>query len=269
MMPTTRKRQRTVMLVLPLLLAASAACDIAMGQAGEQEVAEWRKTYDLTPGGRVEIGNVNGKIDVVSGQGNAVEIVARKSARAASKDAAVQTLGRIEIRESASADGIKVETHFERSAASLFSHANWQVQYTVRVPANAELKLSTVNGGVEITGVSGRITAEATNGGVRARDISGVIEASTTNGGVDVDLSKVAEGGATLECTNGGIRLRLPADAAASVSARVTNGGIDTGGLGFQMRGQSSQRRMDGDLNGGGPRITLEGTNGGITISSR
>ena len=80
----------------------------------------------------------------------------------------------------------------------------------MRVPVGAEVKFTTVNGGVEVTGLSGRVIAETTNGGVIARDISGTIDASTTNGGVDVELSRVGEGGAKLECTNGGIRLGFP-----------------------------------------------------------
>jgi len=126
-----------------------------------------------------------------------------------------------------------------------------------------------VNGGVELPGLTGRVNAEATNGGVRGRDIGGAIEATTTNGGVEMDLAAVAPGGVKLECTNGGIILRLPSDAKATIAARITNGGIDTKGLNLQSRGESSNRRLDGDLNGGGPRIALEGTNGGIEISAR
>ncbi len=170
-------RLRAAILVLPLALTVSAGCDIAMADFAEKETAEWRKTYELSPGGRVEIGNVNGRIKVRSGEGNTVEVVALKTAKAGSVDAAKQTLGRIEIRESSSPDGIKVDTHFDRASSSMFSHYNWQVEYTVRVPVAANVKLSTVNGGVEITGVSGRVVAEATNGGVMARGISGTIEA--------------------------------------------------------------------------------------------
>jgi|SRR5687768_6808426 len=268
-MPAIHTRLRAAALVLPILLVASAGCDIAMADFAEKETAEWRKSYELRPGGRVEIANVNGKIDVRPGTGSTVEVVATKIARASSKDAARQTLGRIEIRDGSSTDGVKVETHFERGAAGLFSHSNWQVEYAVTVPANSEVRLTTVNGGIEITGVTGRINAEATNGGVRARDVGGTIEATTTNGGVDVDLTTVPEGGVKLECTNGGIKLSLPSDAKASVSARITNGGIETDGLAFETRGSSSRRSLDGDLNGGGPRISLEGINGGIRIRSR
>jgi DUF4097 and DUF4098 domain-containing protein YvlB len=262
-------RLRAAMLILPVALAISAGCDIAMADFAEKESAEWRKTYELSPGGQVEIGNVNGRIRVATGEGNKVEIVALKTARAANVDAAKQTLGRIEIRESSSADGVKIETHFERASSSLFNHTNWQVEYTVRVPASANVKLSTVNGGVEVDGVSGRVTAEATNGGIVARGIAGTIQASTTNGGVDVELARVDQAGAKLECTNGGIVLGLPQDSSATLSARVTNGGIDTGGLAIMARGESSRRRLDGDLNGGGPRISMECTNGGIELRKR
>lgn len=254
--------------LLPLLVLTSAGCDIAMADHKEQASAEWRKTYQLQAGGRVEIANVNGKIRVLPSTGDAVEVVATKTGRGATQEAAKENLGRVEIRESQSDGTIKIETHLPRSGG-LFNHTNAVVEYVVRVPASAELKATTVNGGVEINGVEGRVIAEATNGGIEGRGIGGPIDASTTNGGVDVELTKVSDGGVKLECTNGGITLRLPSDARASISARVTNGGIDTGNLPFKARGESSRRRLDGDLNGGGPRITLEGTNGGITLVAR
>ena len=69
-------RLRAAMLILPVALAISAGCDIAMADFAETESAEWRKTYELSPGGHVEIGNVNGRSRVATGVGNTVEIVA-------------------------------------------------------------------------------------------------------------------------------------------------------------------------------------------------
>ena len=263
-------RVRVATAVLPILVMASAGCDIAMADFSEQATAEWRKTYELQAGGRVEVSNVNGKIQVMPSQGSAVEIVAKKVGKGSSQDLAKQAMERIQIVDSSAGTVIKVETKVDRSSGGgLFSHSQAHVEYTVRVPANAEIRVTTVNGGVEIDGVSGRVDAEATNGGVVARNISGQIEASTTNGGIEVELTAVPEGGVKLECTNGGIELRLPSDAKATISARIANGGIDAQGLNLQTRGESSRRRLDGDLNGGGPRIELEGTNGGIEIRAR
>jgi hypothetical protein len=71
-----------------------------------------------------------------------------------------------------------------------------------------------------------------------------------------------------MSCTNGGLVLHLPADAKASIDASITNGGIDTGGLTLSTT-ESSRRRLVGTLNGGGPRISIEGTNGGISLVKR
>ncbi|HXG56662.1 MAG TPA: DUF4097 family beta strand repeat-containing protein [Vicinamibacterales bacterium] len=261
---------RVAALALPVMFVASAGCDIAMADHKEKETSEWRKTYELQPGGRVEIGNVNGKIEVVPGQGNTVEIVALKTGHGVSKEAATAALSRVEILEEVSAAVVRVDTKIQRSSGGLFGGGGLQVDYTVRVPMGAEVKATTVNGGVEIVGIGGRINAGATNGGIKVRDVTGPVEASTTNGGVDVDLAKLSEGGVKLECTNGGIKLRLPPDSKASISARITNGGIETTGLTLDSSSsEPSKRRLDARLNGGGARVDIEGTNGGIRISSR
>jgi len=270
-MYTTTTRARFATLVLPLLMlsAAGAGCDIAMADFKQKETAQWRKTYDLAPGGKVEITNVNGRITVQPSAGNKVEVVAEKSARGASPDAARQALERIEIAETVSADAISIETKVQRGNDGMFNHSNQQVEYTVKVPAGADVNFRTVNGGIELEGLKGRINAETTNGGIKAREVSGALEASTTNGGVEVDLAALAESGVKLGCTNGGIDLRLPSDSKATISARITNGGINTNGLQIESAGESNRRRLDGRLNGGGARIELEGTNGGITIRGR
>ena len=66
-------------LTLVCLALSATACDIVTADFKSQETAEWRKTYDLEPGGRVEIGNVNGRIQVEPSVGNKVEVVAVKS----------------------------------------------------------------------------------------------------------------------------------------------------------------------------------------------
>jgi putative adhesin len=271
-MKTLPRRTAAVRAVLPLLLvvsAATAGCDLALADFKQKETAEWRKSYELSPGGHLEISNVNGKIDVEPATGNTVEIVAEKSARGASSEAAKEALRLIEIVETVSPSSIRIETKMQRTGG-VFNHGgNTQVHYTVKVPASAEVKFTTVNGGIELTGMAGRVKAETTNGGVKAHGVSGPIEASTTNGGVEVELTSMPEGGVKLECTNGGIELRLPSSAKATISARITNGGINTNGVEISPTGDSTKRRLDGTMNGGGPRIDIEGTNGGIRISGR
>jgi hypothetical protein len=260
-------RRSTAALVLPVLLLAGSGCGIAGAHFNAEESVEWRKSYELAPGGRVEIRNVNGRIDVRPSEGRTVEILAVKTARGRSADVAREAAGRIEIRETVSASNIRVETRLPQSSG-FFNMNGGEVRYTVRVPAATEAEFVTVNGGLQIAGLSGRLKAETTNGGIVGHDLGGAVSATTTNGGIEIDLQRVAEEGVRLECTNGGISLRLPEDARATLTASTSNGGIDTGGLPFETS-ESSRQRLEAKLNGGGPTIRLSGTNGGIHLKRR
>lgn len=265
-MPMSVRRPVPLVLLLPVLLLATAGCDIITAELRHQETSEWRRTYELQPGGSVEIRNVNGKIAVERSSGRTVEVMATLKARGATPEDAKRALERIEIVEDASPSSIRIETKVQRDSGWRGSNAN--VAYTVRVPDGGALTFRTVNGGLDLRDISGTITAETTNGGIDARDVAGSIDASTTNGGIDVEMRELNEGGAKLECTNGGISLALPADARANVSARVANGGIDVVGLQLETT-ESSRRRLEGRLNGGGPAVTIRGTNGGIELRGR
>ena len=48
----------------------------------------------------------------------------------------------------------------------------------------------------------------------------------------------------------------------------INNGGIDTENLSLESKEQS-RRRLTGDLNGGGPEIRIETTNGGVTLRGK
>jgi hypothetical protein len=61
----------------------------------------------------------------------------------------------------------------------------------------------------------------------------------------------------------------MPRDAKATISASISNGGISSGDLPIEATGENTRRRLEGRMNGGGPRLHISGTNGGITLSGR
>ena len=66
---------------------------------------------------------------------------------------------------------------------------------------------------------------------------------------------------------NGGAELSLPAESKATISARAVNGGVRCD-LDLQKTGEEdSRRRLDGTLNGGGARVSVQTVNGGVRIS--
>ena len=265
-LPRRAQSVPTLALVATALVALTG-CDLMMTDLSARATDEWKRSYTLAAGGRIEVLNVNGKIEVEPSSGNTFEVRAERVARGASEAAAKEALARIEIVEQASDREVRIETKVTRTG--MFNHGGGEVRYFLKVPAGADLRVRTVNGGISLAGVSGTLKAETTNGGVNGKRLTGSVQAGTTNGGIEIEMDKVAEGGLQLETTNGGIDLRIPKDAPVTISARLTNGRIDASSLSIQVDGEVSRRRLDGKMNGGGPRISLETTNGGITIGAR
>ncbi len=144
-----------------------------------------------------------------------------------------------------------------------------KVTYLVKVPAGVHVDLRTVNGGVRLENVGGEVRASSTNGGVRGRIASAsLIDARTTNGGVALELTGALspQGTVTLTSVNGGVELKVPQDTSAQVRARCTNGRVSVDDLPFTAEGEQTRRRVDGNLNGGGGRIELQTTNGGVSL---
>ena len=245
-------------------LLGSAGCDVAFSGFREEETDTWTRSYPLSASGRVEIGNTNGFIEVTAGSGQSVDVKAVRVARAASKEAAKEMLSKTTIKEEVTAELVKLTT--QRPAGG-WSHGGVEVRYTITVPASARLDLQTTNGRIGVTNVTAGVKAGTTNGEIDGRGLSGAIKASTTNGAVDLELASLSED-VQVSTTNGSVNVRVPADAKATISTRWTNGGVEMNGLTVEET-EKSRRRFDGRLNGGGARIDVETTNGGITLGKR
>jgi Putative adhesin len=258
----TGSRALAAALALPACLAA-AAC--GFGPLPGRATEEWTRTYPLAAGGEVRIGNTNGKVEIEGVDGANVEVRAEKIARAATDDAARQLLPRITINEDVKPDRVSIET---ARIAGVMIGAGFEVQYHIKAPKGAVINARTTNGGVMLTGLSGKVYARTTNGGVRATALSGPVEAASTNGGVNIDLASVGAEKIALRTTNGGVTLQLPETAKADVVATWTNGGMSVDGLTLDVS-ERSRRRFEGKMNGGGTSIELHTTNGGIRLRAR
>ena len=86
------------------------------------------------------------------------------------------------------------------------------MSYRINVPRTTDLDLSTRNGSIAISGVSGNLRFDTTNGGVRLSDLGGRVNGRTTNGGLTVNLSgNQWDGeGIDVETSNGGVTLAIP-----------------------------------------------------------
>jgi hypothetical protein len=267
--------------VLALALAAGlsvAACDIktsANGDfsfdiAGGKAEDTWSRTYKVAPTGRFELINVNGRITAEQTDGAELIVEGRRSAKARSDEAAKELLDKLEIREEAGESTIRVESRPPR----LSGFSGHQIEWTIKVPKGVIVDLRTINGGVRLNGLSNEIHARTTNGGVKGVNIvPSLIEASAVNGGVEFELAAPLDGtdSIEMETVNGGVELSLPSESKATIAARCVNGGVNVEGLDISKDEQGSEhdrrRRLNGTMNGGGAKVNMSTTNGGVRLS--
>jgi DUF4097 and DUF4098 domain-containing protein YvlB len=266
----SRFRQLVQVSALMFVAVGVSGCDIAVDGHGGlnfdfagKAQDEWSRTYTVAAGGRFELINVNGQISAEATDGAAIEVKAERSAKAGSDDAAREMLGKIEMREEVGEGRVRVEVRVPR-----FSGGEHQVKWTVKVPRGTAVDLRTVNGGVKLDRLQGDIRARTTNGGITGSALQPTgLDAAVTNGGVVIELATaISSGTFQIEAVNGGIELRLPPDSKADITGRCVNGGIAVNDLPVATIGEQSRRRLEGTLNGGGAKITLETVNGGLRL---
>ena len=158
-------------------------------------------------------------------------------------------------------------------AEHLDEDAKFSVSYQILVPRSTDLKLMARNGGISIKGVSGNLEFETRNGGVSLSEVGGSVKGFTRNGGVSVKLTgnRFNGSGLDVETRNGGVSLSLPANFSADVETGTVNGGLksDFAELKAEKKGRWYRaKQINAKINGGGPKIRVVTTNGGVRIKS-
>jgi hypothetical protein len=272
-MRSARWRRGWLAACLAACAVVASACDVNVGNGdfnfglvSGQATDIWTRTYTVAPGGQVEVVNVNGLVQVEPGTGQTVEIRAERRAKASSDDAAKTLLGKVQMLEDSKPDALRVEAKVPKSAGW---NSGVDIKFFVKLPAGLHVVARTTNGGIKLLRLPNDVEATTVNGGVEGEGLSGTVRASSTNGGVNLSLAGVAAGGVRAETVNGGVHVEIPRDAKANVSARVVNGGLGVENLTLESIGEQSRRRVEGKLNGGGPSVELEATNGGVHLTGK
>jgi DUF4097 and DUF4098 domain-containing protein YvlB len=254
------------LLTLALLFAATTA-----GAAKLDRTLD--RTFDVRPGARVALDNVNGRVTVTAWNQPRVRVVAHQHVESHDSALANKTIANL-VSVTADPGGVRIHTNNPKNEDGFFAWlAGMSVQagvtYDITVPRAMNLDIETVNGTVTASDVSGTLRFSTVNGRIMLERCAGAVDASTTNGGIAAELLQVAPGRPlSLSTTNGRIMVSLPRTIAARVDAGTTNGSI-TSDLPVQTTA-ASKHSLRGTLNGGGTaEVRLRTTNGSITIKGR
>jgi DUF4097 and DUF4098 domain-containing protein YvlB len=272
--------------ILPLLLGSLLLAATAEAATLKEP---FNRTVPLRSGSELRLANVNGAVTVEAWDRDEVKIEAEKRVKAGSTERARQILEQVKIVVAQDAKGVRIETKIPKRGNGFFdwmfgNEVSVNVTYRLHVPRRAALDMVNVNGGMTVTGTRGRARMETTNGAIEVTDVEGDLElgtvnggigvrrsagalrASTTNGSIEAELRDLpAASDLTFETTNGHVSLRLPREARLSIDAATTNGRVHSD---FTVEGgQPGKHSLRGDINGGGGKLYIRTTNGGVDIA--
>jgi len=147
------------------------------------------------------------------------------------------------------------------------------VSFRLRVPHAQDMELQTMNGGIELEDVYGRIRFESLNGTVHLDGLGGDVQGHTINGGLHVQLtgSEWTGNGLDVSSTNGRVDLDVPRDYSAELAASTVNGRFDAD-LHHQEHSsgrRSRNRQLETTLGDGGAPVRVRTTNGRVQIDAQ
>jgi DUF4097 and DUF4098 domain-containing protein YvlB len=143
--------------------------------------------------------------------------------------------------------------------------------------------LNTSNGQIVLVGFDGPVTASSSNGDIVLSDVTGsalmetsngdiavvrgeveVRGAETSNGSITIRAASFPEQGAVLDTSNGSILLQLGPGCAATLVLSTSNGTISVEGPFVSQALTDDEGTVT--AGGGGPRVVVDTSNGGIAL---
>jgi hypothetical protein len=258
-------------LAILLVSLGAGACNVQVGDngvsfdvSGSRASDEWTRTYTLPEGGRLEIVNINGGMEISASTGREVRVRAEREVRGGSEDEARKLLEALVMQEDVAPDSVRIQAQVDEDRGP----RRVNISYDIEIPPGLVISLKTENGRIRFENVNGQLSAVTTNGGIFAERLSGSLTAEVVNGGIELNIESLT-GDMNLSSVNGGIELVLPVDVKASLDATTVNGGVNVEDVFRMAVTENSRRRVAGTFNGGGVKISATTVNGGVRIGAR
>jgi len=259
-------------LVGSLFVVGASSGALAQEQRTDRNAFSWNAR--IGQGNWIQVRNLNGTINVERATGDRVEVTATKRWRESDPGSV-----RFEVKRYGSGDQSAVICAVwgdrttcdenEYSTRGGTRNNDVSVQFTVRVPAGVRVRVSSVNGGVEVEGTTAEVHASSVNGSVRARSTGGPVHASSVNGSVTASMGRFTlDDDLSFSSVNGAVRVEFTDLENADVEMSTMNGSASTD-FPLTVQGRFNPRSIRGTIGRGGPRVKLSTINGSVELRKR
>ena len=131
--------------------------------------------------------------------------------------------------------------------------------------ASSTVQARSSGGSIEIHRVAGDLYAHTSGGGIVVDDALGAIDGETSGGSIRARFSQQPHADSRLSTSGGSISVSVAGNVAVDVDAHTSGGDVDSD-IPITVLGKQSDSSLQGKINGGGPRLVLRSSGGGIHL---
>ncbi|HVG25716.1 MAG TPA: hypothetical protein VND45_16285 [Thermoanaerobaculia bacterium] len=129
------------------------------------------------------------------------------------------------------------------------------------------VEAKTSGGNITLARTGGDVLARTSGGGITIEDAMGKVDAHTSGGTIRATLSRQPNADSTLKTSGGGVIVSLAPSIALDLDAHSSGGGVRAD-VPVTVQGTQDDDSIRGRINGGGPKLTLRSSGGGIRVKS-
>ena len=232
------------------------------GDRDYPELDEFRQSYQLAPGAKVEVRGINGAVDIETAAGTTAEVHIVRSARTRDD----LNYHKIVVEATGTSLIVRGEKDGERGDRR---DRDRQVRQRVmlKLPRQVDLGVSGVNGRVNVGEIEGPVRLNGINGRAEVAQAVGHSELSGINGHVRVTISRLSEQGIRVSGINGGVELRFTDDVNADLDVTGINGPVDADLPNVTLTGKLNRQNVHAKIGLGGSPIRVSGINGRVKLT--
>jgi DUF4097 and DUF4098 domain-containing protein YvlB len=267
----------------------------SLAAATQASADQWTHTYSVSGQPRVVVHASDASVEISRGSSGQVyaQVITNN----------LRIPNDLRVSDSQNGDDVEINVHSPHTVFNWFGSSHRSIRVILHVPAQSSLDVQTGDGDISADSVSGEFRLDSGDGNLAAHQLSGRIrlhtgdgnmdatgldgslDADTGDGHLNVDgrfdglslksgdgsiVVSVAQGShpsSSWDVTtgDGSITIRLPATFAATLDAHTGDGHISLD-FPIEVAGSLSGSNIHGQMNGGGPTITLRSGDGNIHV---
>jgi hypothetical protein len=222
---------------------------------------EFRQSYELAPGARVELSSLNCGVKVETAPGTTAEVHIVRSARTR------EDLEYEKIVVEQTANSLIVRGVHDREGGRRGRDREVRQRVTLRIPRQVEFEAHGINGSINGGEIDGPVKLNGINGMVKLDQALGYVDISGINGRVVMNIASVGERGIRVDGVNGGVELRFSEDLNADLEVTGCNGSVHADMPNVTLLGKISRDNFRARIGSGGSRIIVSGVNGRVRLT--